>query len=111
MEIGDLMPLKFDGTTLWLKLKWGEFRKHAESVQKLDDEDGLAGLDTGIAFVREKIVRWDGLTQGGEPVEYTPELFDELNPMQMKRLMETFYALGEAENPTTGGATAEPPAS
>lgn len=102
MEIGDLMRLVIGGAVWWFKLSFGEYRKIVEDLEKLQEEgDTIKVLDRQLQLLRERVVKVEGLTQGGEPVEWEPAMVDQFNPLQIKQILGDLMSLGEAEAPTT----------
>lgn len=104
MEIGDLMRIDIAGAVWWFKLSFGEYRKLTEEIQKLveaEEQDKL--VDKQLKIVRDKVVRVDGLTKGGKPVEWDPKMLEEFNPIQVRRILRAIASLEDEDeegNPT-----------
>ncbi len=105
MEIGDLMRLTIGGAVWWFQLSFGEYRKLLEKLEKMQAEgDPIKVLDEQLQLLRERVVKVEGLTKGGEPVEWDPSMVDDFSPLQIKEILGDLMALGEAETPTTSAA-------
>jgi hypothetical protein len=106
MEIGDLMILKIEDTTWAFKLTFGEYRKLVNELQALqENEDGDKLIDRQLQTLRERVVKVEGLTKDGEPVQWAASMVDEMNPLQVKQILGTLMNLGEAATPTSSVAT------
>lgn len=117
MRLGQITQIKVPetGLTLLVRVKWGEYKKLAKQISEKDELEALGDID---GFLRAIIADCRGLEDtDGEPLAWTAEVLDELNPATVMACFKALMNIGEAGSgdplPATGSeaSSAEPPPS
>lgn len=114
MRLGQLTRVAVPGTDLVLlvRVKWGEYRKLIQTISSKSEAEALPEADS---FIKRIIVQANGFeNEAGEPLEWTPELLDELSPGEVMNILGALSNIGEAGSglplPATASAeVSEPP--
>lgn len=96
MRLGQLTQIKVPETGLLLlvRVKWGEYKKLAKQISEKDELEALEDIDQ---FLRTIIADCRGLEDtDGQPLKWTPEVLDELDPATVMACFKALMNIGEA---------------
>ncbi len=98
MDLETLIPVPVPETdvTMFVRLKWGRFRKLMKQLQSATEADTPDIID---GILRESIADCRGLTEGGKPVQWAPEKLDDLPPTLVGQMFGALANLGEGGAP------------